>query len=374
MHGSMEGATRTAPGPGPLTSATVSKFPSVSTVILSYLRDRYLSDSLRSALTQHPLGPYEVILVTSIPQFRPVEDVRRLTESRGSVYKQIYVPPGPVGVSIAAGLAEAQGELIALLDDDDVWEPGRIREVQRQFARHPGTDYFHNSQTLVDAQDRPLPWWNLHRLVRHTSTLRPPGRSRSLSVDDLAIGRTLRVFGLAFNNSSMVVRAAILREVAPRLVQVAGGEDNFLLYAALKSGSRFYVTSDRLTRVRVHDNSTTSRVAVTDGDPNAGLGNYASFIRRHLDERRIGSDLLAGTANPTLRELIAKDTASLNLIGGPAVGGQNRSQIFGDFRVILTPGRVPPSLVDFAALLLGVVEFVSPTGGRIALRLWRATR
>ena len=42
----------------------------------------------------------------------------------------------PVGER-AAGLAEAQGEIICYLDDDAVAEPGWLEQVARAFDEHP---------------------------------------------------------------------------------------------------------------------------------------------------------------------------------------------------------------------------------------------
>src|SRR5208282_4069655 len=35
------------------------------------------------------------------------------------------------------GFAEARGEIIAMLDGDDVWLPGKVRAMVEEFERHP---------------------------------------------------------------------------------------------------------------------------------------------------------------------------------------------------------------------------------------------
>ena len=119
-----------------MTTAPALAWPSVTVVIPTRGRPDRLREAIRSALAQDYPGAIECLVV--FDQQEPVEldvetaadrAVRSLANSR---------TPGPAGAR-NTGMVAAEGALIALLDDDDRWLPGKVRAQVQALAAHPGT-------------------------------------------------------------------------------------------------------------------------------------------------------------------------------------------------------------------------------------------
>ena len=128
----------------------MSDSPRVTLGIATYNRDTYLAEAIDSCLEQD-YGSLEVLVVidgstnadvdavvsryADNPRFRAV----RHSENRGisAAYDTI----------VSAG----RGELIAMLGDDDVCMPGRIRRQVELFDRFPDTGVVHGDAVVIDA-------------------------------------------------------------------------------------------------------------------------------------------------------------------------------------------------------------------------------
>ncbi len=106
--------------------------PSVSVVIPTYGRPEFLRRAVRSVLDQAYDGPIEVLV--SVDGDEPV-DVS--DEASGPDRTVVTLPnrrkPGPLG-NRNNGLLAARSEVVAFLDDDDEWLPGKIA-AQVELAR-----------------------------------------------------------------------------------------------------------------------------------------------------------------------------------------------------------------------------------------------
>ena len=108
--------------------------PLLSVVIPTWNRERLVCEAVESALAQRP-ARVEVIVVddgstdgtTDVLARRFGQRIRVLrTEGRG----------GP-GAARNAGVREARGELLAFLDSDDLWLPGKLDAELRVLERFP---------------------------------------------------------------------------------------------------------------------------------------------------------------------------------------------------------------------------------------------
>ena len=110
------------------------KTPLLSVVIPTWNRAQLVRDAVRSALGQRE-GEVEVIVVDDAStdataalledEFGDRVGVLRLEHRRGP------------GGARNAGARLARGELVAFLDSDDVWLPGKLEAEQEVFARFP---------------------------------------------------------------------------------------------------------------------------------------------------------------------------------------------------------------------------------------------
>ena len=110
--------------------------PRVSIIIPLYKGGRYVEDAISSSLAQ-TYKDFEIIIVDNnaseeskryvIPFFREFPEKVRL----------IYEANQGVCSARNKGILEAKGELIALLDDDDIMYPDRLQRQVEMFDRYP---------------------------------------------------------------------------------------------------------------------------------------------------------------------------------------------------------------------------------------------
>jgi glycosyltransferase involved in cell wall biosynthesis len=138
-------------------------FNGVSTILPIFLRalgPSTVSDLVRavsSVLSQDCGIPLELLIVDdgstpavqSIPDLQPLlADLRvrtvRLVQNQGLVY------------ALNAGLTQARNELIARIDGDDFWRPGKLRRQMEFFASDPDLTLLATSMRLVHPHDHSL--------------------------------------------------------------------------------------------------------------------------------------------------------------------------------------------------------------------------
>ena len=106
--------------------------PFVTVVVAAFNGERFLREALESIFAQD-YGAFEVVFVDD-----------GSSDGTGEIARSFpvrYVHQENQGLPAArnAGLALAQGELVAFADDDDLLPPSRLRVQARYLTAHPGT-------------------------------------------------------------------------------------------------------------------------------------------------------------------------------------------------------------------------------------------
>ena len=105
--------------------ASSARPPKISVVIAAHTRVQFLKEAVSSAAAQEP----EEILVM---KFSDNPELNRELEGLGA---RVYRTSEPYqGGKIAEGIERATGDAVALLDDDDVFLPGKIARLRTAFA------------------------------------------------------------------------------------------------------------------------------------------------------------------------------------------------------------------------------------------------
>ena len=111
--------------------------PLLSVIIPTWNRAGWICDAIDSALQQGEPGTIEVIVIDD----GSTDNTRELLQKKYHkkiVYQQLSKKNG-TGHARNKGIALASGELIAFLDSDDVWLPGKLATERALFTRYPQT-------------------------------------------------------------------------------------------------------------------------------------------------------------------------------------------------------------------------------------------
>lgn len=235
IDGSRRDGTSEIKGPVPNKMSSRTE-PKVSVVVTAFRRHSYIAEAIRSALDS-AISPesFEVILVAdALPS-----ELRGTIEGWGV---RIFDSDTPfVGETLATGIAEARGEVVSFLDDDDRFHPDKVGTVVREFAE-PSLLYFHHGFRRVREDGRPFP---VRTEIRPIRTWIPLPLTRSDA------GRVRRAGGY-LNKSSIAVRRSALLPQLPILRRISNADDFSML---LLVGGRGYALLDGtkvLTDYRTH--------------------------------------------------------------------------------------------------------------------------
>jgi glycosyltransferase involved in cell wall biosynthesis len=106
----------------------------VSVVIPAYNRDYIIRDALESVFAQ-VYQDFEILVVDDGSSDHTREVVKQFSGSRLRYIR--HSQNRGCGAAYNTGFAEALGELIAILDSDDLWKPEKLRLTVDFFDRHP---------------------------------------------------------------------------------------------------------------------------------------------------------------------------------------------------------------------------------------------
>jgi hypothetical protein len=120
-----------------LNSGTSPKAPLISVVIPAYQAAQYIAATLNSVLAQ-TFTNYEIIVVNDgSPDTKQLESA--LEPYRNRISYVLQENQGPAGAR-NTGIRMARGEYVALLDADDLWDPGHLAAQVAVLQADPSID------------------------------------------------------------------------------------------------------------------------------------------------------------------------------------------------------------------------------------------
>ena len=228
-----------APGRGP-----ASGRPFVSVVVTAYRRRQYLVEAVRSVVaTSLAPSEYEVVVVKDFSDPAVDSELSRL----GPNVHLITIDLPRMGDSLARGVEAARGEVVAFLEDDDRFLPGKLEAVAARFHADANLGFLRNAYHAIDAEGRPVGTWENFRPT-------PPAvRTFDPRVERPGDLPWVFRFSPNVNVSTMAVRAELLRPWTESLTRVTAALDSFLFVTALVSDRSVRVepgTVERVPRAR----------------------------------------------------------------------------------------------------------------------------
>jgi glycosyltransferase involved in cell wall biosynthesis len=110
------------------------KAPYFTVLIDAYNYGRYVEEAVSSVLAQDfPREEREILVVDD----GSTDDTAARLRKFGNVIRYLYKSNGGQASAFNYGFANARGEVIALLDADDVWLPGKLSRIHETFQQNP---------------------------------------------------------------------------------------------------------------------------------------------------------------------------------------------------------------------------------------------
>ncbi len=277
--------------------------PTVSAVVTAHDRRAFLAEAVASALAA---GSDEVVVVRNFSG--PIAGA----EGR---YRDVPCPAEETGAKEAAGVEAATGEVVAFLDDDDLWDPTKVARVRELFGADPTLAYYCHDQAPVDRAGAPVE-------ARHQEWARTdPGRFASWD------GRNVRALFREIwpgNNSSTVVRRSWALGWTGALREAGWAADRFWVTAALLDRKPMRLEATPFTRLRLHDeNMSQTRGATPQEFRRRHATQSARFARSFRTLARLAAER-AGATSPLARHF-AKSAAGFAFFADLENGVRPRS-------------------------------------------------
>jgi glycosyltransferase involved in cell wall biosynthesis len=217
----------------------------ISVIVPAYNAERFIERTLDSALGQS-YRDLEIVVVDDGSTDRTA-DIVAAVAARDPRVKLIRAANRGPGAARNRAIAESRGELIAPLDNDDLWRPDKLAKQADMLARAPpGTGVVYCWSVGIDEDDRIVfPAWS----------------------NGTAVGNVLRAMiatSLCGNGSAPLIRRACVEAVSGYDARFFPGED-WPFYVALAAHTEFAVVPEYLTGYRLRSHSASTDIRRMDG-------------------------------------------------------------------------------------------------------------
>jgi glycosyltransferase involved in cell wall biosynthesis len=123
------------------------KAPFFTVLIDAYNYGQFIEEAVSSVLAQDfPAGEREILVVDD----GSTDDTAVRLRKFGNAIRYLHKPNGGQASAFNFGFEHARGEVIALLDADDVWLPDKLESIREAFERNPDAGMAYHR----------LYWWN----------------------------------------------------------------------------------------------------------------------------------------------------------------------------------------------------------------------
>jgi glycosyltransferase involved in cell wall biosynthesis len=269
-----------------------------SVLIDTYNHERFIAQAIESVLEQDfPATEREIIVVDDGSTDRTPEIVKKFEPQVRLLRKE----NGGQASAFNVGIPECKGEIVAFLDGDDWWAPGKLRRVTDVFAKEAGVGLVGHGikETFPDGTER-------------TVTLEKDERLRLVT---LAAARVFRLRKSYLGTSRMALRTQLALQLLPVPAALVIEADEYLFtLAAAKSD--IVILQEALTHYHIHGGN----LYLAPGNQNKGLGRKQQVMAALADS--LQSALAANGAAPDVTACIVEivraeaDQMRLMLDGG----------------------------------------------------------
>lgn len=156
VAGAVPDGQAAAPGAAHAPRKPLPASPRIAVAMCTYNGAAYVREQLESIAAQSRL-PDEVVVVDDGSTDGTVESVRSFAET-APVAVRVIRNDETLGFikNFEKAIRLAEGDVIALADQDDVWPAGKLRAIESAFRDDPAIDLVFSDADLVDQDLRPL--------------------------------------------------------------------------------------------------------------------------------------------------------------------------------------------------------------------------
>lgn len=146
----------------------MAELPTVSALMAAYNYEQYVERAIQSALDQdYPPERLEVVVIDDGSTDGTADVVRDIAARHPGRVRLVQQPNGGYVAATNRALAEGRGELLALLDADDMWLPGKTRRQVEMLQERPELGMVFSDMVVVDGEERtvrPSLIWHLKEI------------------------------------------------------------------------------------------------------------------------------------------------------------------------------------------------------------------
>jgi glycosyltransferase involved in cell wall biosynthesis len=184
------------------------KAPFFTVLIDTYNYGQYVEEAVASVLAQDfPAEQREILVVDD----GSTDDTQERMQKFGDAIRYLRKPNGGQASAFNFGFEHARGEVVALLDADDVWLPGKLQIVCEAFSRNAGAGLVYHRYIEMDTTSQTQRDSGYSLISGHLF----PSRKRLLSY-------------AIYPTSTLAIRVTALRRLLPVPTELTFQADAYL--------------------------------------------------------------------------------------------------------------------------------------------------
>jgi len=243
--------------------------PYLSVIITAYNRKQFLLDAIKSALNQTlNRTEYEILIAKNFKD----DNIDNYLYKNGM--KNITIFKSINNGYIAEAVKQSSGEIISFLDDDDLFLPSKLENIQRIFNKYENLGYLKNATYgfLNDKLPTQIPEKRNYQdiYIRHEEKKKVFNYIMKLQPDG--------------NSSSINIRKEILTNNIDFLYKVDTALDSLYFYLALISKFDMHISSKILTLRRHHQYNLS---AIQDQSIDNWISHRIKFLNSYINSLSI---------------------------------------------------------------------------------------
>jgi len=208
-----------------------------SIITITYNRGNLIDQTIQSVINQS-YNNFEYIIIDDGSNDNTEEVVKNFNDERIKYYKQDRLSNLSKLTNI--GIKKSSGELIAILDSDDLWHESKLEKIIEIFKKNQAINYVtHNIQYFIDKNKLEKPFYKTNQDFFKES------------LNDVLTFKMLP-FPIAVFKKELLNTTHLFNEI------FFDGQQDFLLRVA--SENKIYFIAECLTYMRIHVNNTSKKV------------------------------------------------------------------------------------------------------------------